>query len=317
MSKSLDQIAFPALTPLLTEWLDYMRSEKRMSAHSLEAYQRDLTKFFHFMGEHLGKSLSLHDLEALKSADFRAYLAHRRRNGLGSASLARNLSSLKSFFHYLRKNDILNNQAINAVRAPKLPPRLPRPLDEKSALKAVQDVGDFAREDWVAHRDMAVLSLLYGAGLRISEALNLNGKDIAEDSSQDQMLKILGKGKKERLVPVLPVVREAIQLYQKSCPYPLQDDGPLFVGVRGGRLNARNIQLAMQKLRESLGLPPSATPHALRHSFATHLLSSGGDLRTIQELLGHASLSTTQHYTDVDTAYLMDVYNNAHPEAKD
>lgn len=313
MVKTLDHITFPALLPVFQDWFHFMRAEKRMSPHSVEGYQRDLTKFFTFMGEHLGKALNQRDLEKLSPADFRAYLAARRRDGLGSASLARNLSSLRSFFRYLRKNDILNNQAIDAVRSPKLPPRLPRPLDEVSAKRSLKDVADFASEDWVAHRDVAVLTLLYGCGLRISEALNLNGADLP----QGDMMKVLGKRNKERLVPVLPVVKEAIGRYQNSCPYPLRSDGPLFVGVRGGRLSPRIIQLAMQKVRESLGLPPSATPHALRHSFATHLLTAGGDLRTIQELLGHASLSTTQHYTDVDTAYLMDVYNNAHPGAKD
>ncbi|MBL4801519.1 MAG: tyrosine recombinase XerC [Emcibacter sp.] len=306
-------IIFPHILPLLEGWLDYLRIEKRLSEHTCKAYQRDITGFFTFLAGHLDKSPTPRDLQALRPADFRSFLAHRRREGLISASVARTLSALRTFFNYLRRNDILSNDAINAVHSPKIPKRLPRPLDEQSAKRSLSDVADFATETWVGDRDIAVLTLLYGCGLRISEALNLNREDLPEGD----MLRVLGKRNKERMVPLLPVVRTAIESYIKSCPHNLPLTGPLFIGVQGKRLNARMIQLAMQKLRQVLGLPSSATPHALRHSFATHLLTAGGDLRTIQELLGHASLATTQHYTDVDTAYLMDVYNNAHPGAED
>ncbi|HEC01162.1 MAG TPA: tyrosine recombinase XerC [Sphingomonadales bacterium] len=306
-------LIYPALMPLLGGWLDYLRAEKRVSPHSFKAYERDVRDFLTFLAAHLGKAPTKADLRDLKPADFRAFLARRRRDGLTPASVARTLSGVRSFFSYLRRNDILRNDAINGVSAPKLPKRLPRPLDPAAALKSLDMAADFAPVGWVGDRDIAVLTLLYGCGLRISEALGLNRRDVPDGD----MLRVMGKRNKERLVPLLPVVRRAIETYLTSCPYDLPPEGPLFIGVQGKRLNARMIQLVMQKLRQVLGLPPSATPHALRHSFATHLLTAGGDLRTIQELLGHVSLTTTQHYTDVDTAYLMDVYNNAHPGAKD
>lgn len=304
---------FPALRPLREDWLRYLRTERRVSGHTYDAYRRDITVFFIFLTDHLGRAPTAPDLADLRPVDFRSFLAHRRRNGLTSVSVARTLSVLRSFFKYLRRNEILHNDAINAIRSPKLPKRLPRPLDERAAKKSLVHVAALAHKPWVGDRDIAVLTLLYGCGLRISEALNLNREDLPDGD----MLRVRGKGNKERLVPLLPVVRTAIETYINRCPQTLVPDGPLFIGVQGRRLNARMIQLAMQKLRALLGLPPSASPHALRHSFATHLLTAGGDLRTIQELLGHESLTTTQHYTDVDTAYLMDVYNNAHPGAKD
>jgi len=306
-------IIFPDLLPLRDGWLTYLQTERRVSIHTFEAYRRDITGFFTFLADHLGKAPTKADLQELRPVDFRSFLARRRRDGLTPASAARTLSAVRAFFKYLRRNNILKNDAITAITSPKLPKRLPRPLDEQAAKQSLVDVGDFAARKWVGNRDIAVLSLLYGCGLRISEALNLNRADFPDGD----MLRVLGKRNKERLVPMLPVVRRAIETYIESCPDMLPMDGPLFIGVQGKRLNARMIQLAMQKIREVMGLPPSATPHALRHSFATHLLTAGGDLRTIQELLGHASLSSTQHYTDVDTAYLMDVYNNAHPGAND
>jgi len=302
---------YPDLQPLFDGWFDYLLTEKRVSRHTCNAYQRDLGCFFSFLSDHFGKIPDRSDLRDLQTSDFRSFLARRRRDGLGAASLARTLSAIRSFFNFLRRNDILCNEAIDAVSAPKLPHRLPRPLDEEAARNLLTMAA--VRKDWVGERDIAVLTLLYGCGLRISEALNLNRADLPDGD----MLRVLGKRNKERLVPLLPVVRRAIETYIKSCPHDLPMDGPLFIGVQGRRLNARMVQLAMARLRCRLGLPPSATPHALRHSFATHLLTAGGDLRTIQELLGHSSLATTQHYTDVDTAYLMDVYNNAHPGAQD
>ncbi|NOZ42348.1 MAG: tyrosine recombinase XerC [Alphaproteobacteria bacterium] len=302
---------FSLSQPLIDGWLDYLLTEKRVSRHTYAAYQRDINGFFSFLTEHFGQPPTTTDLTNMRPADFRAFLARRRRDGLGAASVARTMSTVRSFFNFLRRNDILRNEAINAISSPKIPRRLPRPLAETAARRTLAQAAGFAREPWIGDRDIAVLSLLYGCGLRISEALNLNRNDLPDGD----MLRILGKRNKERLVPLLPVVRAAIETYIDSCPHELPMAGPLFIGVQGRRLNARMIQLAMEKIRAGLGLPPSATPHALRHSFATHLLTAGGDLRTIQELLGHSSLATTQHYTDVDTAYLMEVYNNSHPGA--
>lgn len=310
-TERLEQNIYTHITPLIKKWQDYLISEKRVSRHTYDAYLRDITAFLSFLSEHAGKSPDKKTLEGLKPADFRSYLAARRRDGLTPASMARNFSAVRSFYKYLRRNNIISNDAIDAVSSPKLKKRLPRPLSQDAAKRTIEDVGDFA-DDWVADRDIAVLTLLYGCGLRISEALSLNVGDL----DKKDIMTIRGKGGKERLVPIIPIVTQAVDKYMKACPKKLKRGDPLFIGVRGKRLNARNVQLAMQKVRAALGLPSSATPHALRHSFATHLLTAGGDLRTIQELLGHADLSTTQHYTDVDTAYLMDVYNNAHPSAK-
>lgn len=311
----LDDLIFPKLRPLVRRWHDHLKSERRVSPHTLSAYMRDLGQFLEFLTRHLGDYPTEQDLADLRAMDFRAFLADRRGHDVSPASMARSLSALRAFYKYCRRNNILVNNHIDSVRSPKLPKRLPRPLDEVAAGRTLAEVGDFAAPspgDWVALRDTAVVTLLYGCGLRISEALNLD----AEDWPDGDMLRVVGKRNKERLVPLIPAVQQAVDNYRRACPYDL-DEGPLFVGVRGGRLNPRIVQLSVQKVREALGLPPSATPHALRHSFATHLLTAGGDLRTIQELLGHASLATTQHYTDVDTAYLMDVYNNAHPGARD
>lgn len=311
----LDIHLYPALRPVINRWGDYLVSEKRVSKHTHEAYMRDICFFLSFLRDHLGISPTKHALEKLKPADFRSYLASRRRDGLSPASMARSFSAVRSFFKYLRKSGELENDAINAVNSPKLKKRMPRPISEDAAKRTITEVGNFAKDatnDWIALRDIAVLTLLYGCGLRISEALSLNVGDL----DKGDIMTVHGKRDKERLVPLLPVVVEAVENYVKACPKKFSTGEPLFIGVRGKRLNARNVQLAMQKVRIALGLPASATPHALRHSFATHLLTAGGDLRTIQELLGHADLSTTQHYTDVDTAYLMDVYNNAHPSAK-
>ena len=313
--KELDQTLYPKITPLLNKWQDHLISEKRVSKHTHDAYMRDVARFLSFIVEYLGKSPTKNDLEGLKPADFRSYLAARRRDGLTPASMARAFSAVRAFYKFMRRSGILVNDAINAVSSPKLKKRLPRPISEEAAKRTINEVGDFAADaahDWIAQRDIAVLTLLYGCGLRIAEALSLNMGDL----DKGDIMTVTGKRNKERLVPLLPAVTEAIDRYINACPKQIDRGDPLFIGVRGKRLNARNVQLAMQKVRQALGLPSTATPHALRHSFATHLLTAGGDLRTIQELLGHADLSTTQHYTEVDTAYLMDVYNNAHPSAK-
>ncbi len=296
----------------LAPWLDHLAKQRRMSAHTVAAYERDLEKFFEFLGGHLGKSPSLTDLSALTLADFRAFLAWRRRDDVSAKTVARLLSSVRTFFRYLERQDLAENAAIHSVRSPKLPHSVPKPLavDDAAALTDAAPMN--TQEAWVSARDMAVLTLLYGAGLRVSEALNLDGKDWPAEGP----LRIMGKGNKERLVPVIAPIRTAVNRYLDLRPMPLTEDSPLFIGVRGKRLGARAVQKLMERLRSALDLPDAATPHALRHSFATHLLGNGGDLRGIQELLGHASLSTTQRYTEVDTAALLEVYDKAHPRAE-
>jgi len=295
----------------IADWQTYLASEKRASANTCAAYGRDLAAFLFFLAGHLGGPVTRHSLESLKLADFRAFLAERRAQGLSSRSLARALSVLRSFYRYLARRGLVDNPSLAAVRSPKLPHSVPRPLSAQAAKSVASGADIVANEPWIAARDAAVLTMLYGCGMRISEALGLDRKD----APADEVMTVTGKGNKQRLVPVLPIVRSAIEDYLRQCPFGLAPDDPLFVGARGKRLNPRIIQGRMQMLRAALGLPDSATPHALRHSFATHLLAGGGDLRTIQELLGHASLSTTQRYTEVDTARLLDVYESAHPRA--
>ncbi len=301
----------PDLAELIARWRNFLKSEKRFSRHTLDAYTRDLGSFIAFMCPHLGHRLKRQDLEQLDVTDFRAWLAARRQNGLSSRSAARALAAIRNFFGWAAKGGIFRNVAIDAVATPKVGKSLPRPIDVKAARHLIDDIGDYAREDWTGLRDTAVITLLYGCGLRISEALDLN----RGQAPQSDTMIVKGKRNRERVVPVLPIVRQAISVYLDSCPYRAGPDDPLFFGARGGRLNPAIVQKQMRLVREATGLPPTATPHALRHSFATHLLAGGGDLRTIQELLGHVNLSTTQHYTDVDTDQLMAVYNRAHPKA--
>jgi len=301
-----------AVEDAIGAWLAWLEHERRVSAHTLEAYARDLAAFLTFLGRHLDDAIDLAALGRLGAVDFRAYLAARRNEGMAATSIARGMSSVRSFFRWLQRNRDFSNAAVRAVRAPKLPRSVPKPLNPAGALASVETVAELTDVPWVALRDTAVLLLLYGSGLRIAEALALNGGDAPSGDS----VVITGKGRKQRLVPVLPTVREAIAAYRAACPYAIGRDDPLFVGVRGKRLDAAIVQRQMRRLRAPLGLPETATPHALRHSFATHLLAAGGDLRTIQELLGHASLSTTQRYTAVDAAHLLDVYARAHPRAK-
>lgn len=293
------------------DWMDWLVHEKKASAHTLEAYERDVRDFLAFLTGHLGGEPTLSDLEALRAADFRAYLAHRRQEGLSATSLRRVLSSIRSFFKRQEREGAFHNPYLKSLRTPKAPTRLPRPLAVTDARKLLQGTPDAREPDWIQYRDLAVLTLLYGCGLRIGEALGLN----MADRPKGDILTLIGKGNKERMVPVLPAVREAIDLYLRHCPFPLEGTDPLFVGRQGKRLNARAIQLKMQTLRRGLGLPETATPHALRHSFASHLLGSGSDLRSIQELLGHASLSSTQRYTDLDMEKLLAVYDQAHPKS--
>jgi integrase/recombinase XerC len=311
----MNALALPTDTAAAVgDWLTYLASEKRMSPKTLEAYRRDVQQFMAFLTEHLGGAPTLARLAKLTPADVRAFMAARRGEGLSSRSLMRQLAGTRSFARFLERNGKGKVGALAAVRAPKLPKTLPKPLPASSA-RALADAdlrAGEARDQWVLARDAAVLALLYGAGLRISEALGLKRRDI--DGSPDA-LTITGKGNKTRMVPLLPQVLRLIEDYVRTCPYALTAEGPLFVGAKGGPLSPRIVQLAMASLRGALGLPDTATPHALRHSFATHLLARGGDLRSIQDLLGHASLSTTQIYTAVDAERLLDIYNSAHPRA--
>jgi integrase/recombinase XerC len=297
--------------PLARDWARHLATERRLADHTLVSYLRDLQDFFAFLQGHHGGPVSKAMLEGLGVPDFRAWLATRKRRGLSARSTARGLSAVRGFYRFLGRTRVLDNAAVQAVNTPKLPHSVPRPLSVDGALAVVDEVGSLSDEQWVADRDTAVITLLYGCGLRISEALGLRRREAPEGRS----MVIRGKGGKQRLVPVLPAVRDAIAAYLAACPFVLAPDGPLFVGVRGKQLNPGIVQQRVRVLRGALGLPDSATPHALRHSFATHLLSSGGDLRTIQELLGHASLSTTQHYTEVDTARLLSIYDAAHPRS--
>lgn len=292
-------------------WRAWLSVERRCSPHTLGAYTRDLTGFFAFLGKHLGEPAALADLAKLRLADFRAWLAARRMEGLTATSNARALSTLRGFFRWLDRRGLVRNGQITALRSPKLPKALPKPLTVQDAASVVEDVAALSDRAWIAARDVAVLALLYGCGLRIDEALSLN----REVLPLGEQLTVLGKGRKQRVVPVLPVVKAAVDDYVARCPFQPLPNGPLFLGARGGRLRAEIIQAQIRKLRASRGLPDSATPHALRHSFATHLLAKGGDLRAIQELLGHASLSTTQRYTGVDAERLIEVYEKAHPRA--
>lgn len=297
----------------IARWLGYLGAEKRMSPKTLEAYARDVGQFLGFLAEHLGGAPSLKQLARLTPADVRAFMAARRGQGAGNRTLMRVLAGSRSFARFLERNGKGKVGALAAVRTPKLPRSLPKPLAIKDAKRMTgTDLrkGE-AREAWIVARDAAVLGLLYGCGLRIAEALSLQRKDLPTGDS----LTVTGKGNKTRMVPVLPQVAKLIADYVALCPSELPADGPLFIGARGGPLAARVVQLAMARLRGALGLPDSATPHALRHSFATHLLARGGDLRAIQELLGHASLSTTQIYTAVDSERLLEVYKTAHPRA--
>ncbi len=306
----------PDVATEIAQWLTHLGAERRLSPKTLEAYRRDAGQFLAFMAGHLGQSASLGDLAALKPADVRAFMASRRADGVGSRSLMRMLAGVRSFGRFLERNGKGKVAALSAVRAPKIPRTLPKPLPIASAKRMV-DVDLRAgeeREPWIFARDAAVIGLLYGSGLRISEALGLKRRDMPAPGAEG-VIAVLGKGNKSRMVPVLQPVLKLIAEYVALCPYDLPDTGPLFVGAKGGPLSPRIIQLAMAGLRGAMGLPDTATPHALRHSFATHLLTRGGDLRAIQELLGHASLSTTQIYTGVDTERLMEVYRSAHPRA--
>ncbi|WP_090328505.1 tyrosine recombinase XerC [Nitratireductor aquibiodomus] len=305
--------AKPDLQKARTRWLASLADERRLSALTVDAYERDTRQFLQFLTGHCGEAPGLADIAELRPADLRAFLAFRRGRGAGARTLGRGLAGVRSFLRYLERRGLVNAAAAAALKAPRAPRALPKPLTAADARKVASGEGQLAEEPWIAARNAAVFTLLYGAGLRISEALGLLGGQVGE--LRQGALRITGKGGKTRLVPVLSVSAEAVAEYQRLCPYHLEADGPLFRGARGGALQPAIIQREMKRMRSALNLPETATPHALRHSFATHLLGRGGDLRAIQELLGHASLSTTQVYTGVDTARLLEIYDAAHPRA--
>ncbi len=310
-------IAAADLAAGIDDWQQWLKHERRASPHTLSAYRRDLAAFLSFLAGHLGRPASFAALAALTRTDFRAWLAARSAMELQASSTARALSVVRNFFRFLAKHGLVNNAVLSTVRTPRLPHAVPKALTVGEAAEAVDAVGDLADAPWIAKRDTAILALLYGCGLRLGEALALNRRD-APPTRGDEIptLVVMGKGRKQRAVPVLPAVVAAIEDYVAACPFDGDGETPLFRGARGARLNPRLVQLRLQQLRARLGLPDSATPHALRHSFATHLLAGGGDLRAIQELLGHASLSTTQRYTEVDASALLAVYDKAHPRAR-
>jgi len=302
----------PDLAAEIRAWRQWLTAERRFSPHTVEAYGRDLGGFVAFMRDHLGGPPDIAALAGLKPIDFRSWLARRTNAGLEKSSTARALSVVRGFFRFLDRRGLLSSAAIGLVRGPRVPKSVPKALTVGEARDALDGIAELSDEDWVGRRDVAVLMLLYGCGLRIGEALALNRRDAPKADS----MVIVGKGRKARIVPILPAVRQAVDGYLAAVPFQQAPEDPLFLGKRGGRLTARRVQETVQVLRGWLGLPDSATPHALRHSFATHLLAGGGDLRAIQELLGHASLSTTQRYTDVDAGRLLDVHRAAHPRSR-
>jgi integrase/recombinase XerC len=307
--------AAPDLQNALGQWLNWLTHERRVAVLTRDAYTRDVAQFLSFLVHHQGELPRLASLVALTRADFRAWMAARQSEGIEARSLARALSALKNLFRFLAKRSLAANGAIATLRAPKLPRSVPKPLTVGEAMDVVDEVASLQEVDWIGKRDAAILMLLYGAGLRIGEAVSLNRRDLPM-SGEARTLTVTGKGRKTRIVPLLPEVVTAVREYLAACPWGGTGSDPLFMGAKGGRLSPRLVQKSMQTLRLALGLPETATPHALRHSFATHLLGAGGDLRAIQELLGHSSLSTTQRYTDVDAQHLLQVYQAAHPRAR-
>ena len=298
---------------LFAQWVDHLRDERRFAGNSVDAYQRDVGAFLGFLSGHLGGEPSISDLAQLEPRDLRAYLAHRRQghDALADRSISRALAAIRGFYRFLERRHGLANPRLGLVRGPKLKRLLPRPVSEDAAHALIADAEDSAALPWFGARDAALITLLYAAGLRISEALALTGADRPLPES----LLVTGKGGKERLVPMLAAAREAVEHYAALCPFALTKDAPLFRAARGGALSPRMAQALMARLRGRLGLPSSATPHALRHAFATHLLANGGDLRAIQELLGHESLSTTQGYAAVEAEKILRTYRAAHPRA--
>ena len=302
------------LQTLIDDWLSEL-NQRDLSRHTVEAYLRDVTQFIAFLAEHSGQEVSPASFDTLKAMDVRSFLARRRNvEATQSRSLARSLSGLRSFTLYLSEKNYPVSAAFKIVRSPRIPKSLPRPMSQSDALQMIALAGDMSSHPWENLRNQALLVLIYGCGLRISEALNLSYGD--RPKPDNISIRITGKGKKQRDAPILPLIENAIQQYIQAAPFDFKDDDPLFRGVRGGRFSARQVQMIVEKCRRSMGLPDTVTPHAFRHSFATHLLAAGGDLRTIQELLGHTSLSSTQIYTEIEDTELGRIYKNAHPRSK-
>lgn len=301
----------PELADITLEWLAWLTEVKNYSNYTIISYQNDLANFCKFMSNHLGEAVGLQQLQSLEAKDIRAWLAHRVEHKYETTSNARSLSTIKSFFRWLEKNNYAKNSAIFHIRGTKIKKSLPKAIAENQALEALENISFQNKDAWIEARDVALLTLIYGCGLRIGEALSISYGDIPTGDS----LVITGKGNKQRQVPVLPIVRTAIEAYIKSCPFSFEASSPLFIGLRGKKLDPAIFQKTIRNVRVNLNLPETTTPHAFRHSFATHLLASGGDLRSIQELLGHASLSTTQRYTFVDKNRLLSAYKSAHPRA--
>ena len=307
-------IANADLQTLIDDWLSEL-NQRDLSRHTVEAYLRDVTQFIAFLAEHSGQEVSPASFDTLKAMDVRSFLAKRRNvEATQSRSLARSLSGLRSFTLYLLEKNYPVSAAFKIVRSPRIPKSLPRPMSQSDALQMIALAGDMSSHPWENLRNQALLVLIYGCGLRISEALNLSYGD--RPKPDNISVRITGKGKKQRDAPILPLIENAIQQYIQAAPFDFKDDDPLFRGVRGGRFSARQVQMIVEKCRRSMGLPDTVTPHAFRHSFATHLLAAGGDLRTIQELLGHTSLSSTQIYTEIEDTELGRIYKNAHPRSK-
>ena len=302
----------PDLEYEYNNWLNYLSNIKKLSQNSVVSYKNDLSKFFIFFQDYIEKNIGLKEIESIKISEFRSFLTYRRNSEISSNSIARNISALKSFFRFLIKNNKIKESSVFNLKSPKLKKSLPRPINVDLAIQVIKQAEEIEDEKWIGLRNKAILILPYGCGLRISEALSLNYDDV---QNEDHIL-IKGKGEKERIVPMMPYIKKGIENYLKACPKEIISGEALFIGKRFSRLSPRIIQYALEKIRTALSLPETATPHALRHSFATHLLDSGGDLRTIQELLGHSSLSTTQKYTKVETSKLLDIYKKSHPLAK-
>ena len=302
----------PDLEYEYNNWLNYLSNIKKLSQNSVVSYKNDLSKFFIFFQDYIEKNIGLKEIESIKISEFSSFLTYRRNSEISSNSIARNISALKSFFRFLIKNNKIKESSVFNLKSPKLKKSLPRPINVDLAIQVIKQAEEIEDEKWIGLRNKAILILLYGCGLRISEALSLNYDDV---QNEDHIL-IKGKGEKERIVPMMPYIKKGIENYLEACPKEIISGEALFIGKRFSRLSPRIIQYALEKIRTALSLPETATPHALRHSFATHLLDSGGDLRTIQELLGHSSLSTTQKYTKVETSKLLDIYKKSHPLAK-
>ncbi|WP_037499968.1 tyrosine recombinase XerC [Sphingomonas jaspsi] len=308
-SEPLSENGHPA-RDLAARWGGYLAHDRRRSPHTVRAYVATAHRFIDFLGRYRGEEIGRFGLLSMHAADLRAFLADRRGEGLGASSAAREMSAVRAFLTYAAEQADSPAQ-LPRTRAPKRPRTLPRPASPDDAMALAKEAGDGAANDWLGARDMAILLLLYGAGLRVAEAMSLTAKCLP----LGQAIRVTGKRAKTRIVPIVPAVKQAIEDYVALCPYPISGDSPLFVGAKGGPLNPDLVRRAVSGARHRLGLPDSLTPHALRHSFATHLLARGADLRSLQELLGHASLSSTQIYTDVDAARLLDVYRHAHPRA--